>query len=53
MATSRFYERYWTFFNMTYIEKTSLRSTPDMLVVRILIALYGDDVTDEMFTVFK
>ena len=53
MATSRFYERFRTFLNLMSIETQSVRSTRDMLVMRILISIYGDDVADEMFTVFK
>ena len=35
------------------IDTPSIRSTRDMLVVRILIALYGEDVAESVFAVFK
>ena len=35
------------------IETPTVRSTRDMLVMRILLALYGDEIADEMFAVFR
>ena len=53
MATSKFYDRFRSYLNLMDIETPSTRSTRDMLVVRILSAIYGEDTADQTFTVFK
>ena len=53
MATSKFYERFRTFLNLISIKAPSVRSTRHIIFMKILISLYGDDVVDEMYTVFK
>ena len=53
MACSKFYDKYCLFLKLLWIDMPSVRSTRDMLVVRILISLYGEEVADKTFTVFK
>ena len=53
METSRFYDKYRGFLNLMAIETPTIRSTRDMLVMSILLSLYGDEVVDEMFVVYR
>lgn len=53
MIVETFYERYRSFLNLFDISTPSSRFLRDMLVLLILIAIYGDDKADQMFTVYR
>ena len=52
MTTQKFYDKYRALLILLSTENPSTRSSTDLLVLRIFIALYGDEVADQIFTVF-
>lgn len=53
MSTEKFYDRFRAFLNLNGIATPSTRTKSDMLVLRILVALYDDESADRMFAVFR
>ena len=53
ISTPNFYVKYREFLNILSIETPSVRSTRNLLVLRILMALYDDEMADQAFTIFK
>ena len=53
MSTPKFYDNYRALLNILSVETPIIRSTRDLLVSRILFALYGEEVADQTFAVFR
>lgn len=53
IAEKYFYQKYCRLLDILEIETPSTRSSRDMLSLRILVALYGDDEADKAFTLFR
>lgn len=53
MIADAFYDKYRLFLNTFDIPTPTSRSLRYMLVLRIMIALYGEDKEEEMFSVFR
>ena len=53
MATKNFYDKFRNFLNYFSIDTPSVRSTRDLLIMRILTSLYGEEQADLTFVVFK
>ena len=53
MATKSFYDQFRNFLNYFSIDTPSIRSTRDLLILRILMALYGEEQAYQTLAVFK
>lgn len=53
MSCERFYDKFRPFLNVFGINTSSTRSTRDLLILRILVALYDDEKANQNFGVFR
>lgn len=53
MATPNFYRQYCYFLNLHDIDTPSTRTTKDMLILRVLVALFNDEQADQTFSIFR
>ena len=53
ISTPKLYVKYREFLDLFSIETSSVGSTRDLLILRIMMELYDDEMADEAFMVIK